>query len=121
MYQVPLLNGPDCRASVTLVTDVPRTNVLGIADGDLRPPQLITDSGWIPLRLKGAGRDKVYFSSNVLRCQGKFVNWDVELSGKDVCRDLRSWHRRGEDTLAEREVVVKWLYHPRMSLETPVY
>ena len=95
------VNGPDCWASVTLtctapnalerrqdlrhslrsrckcVTDVSRTNVLGIADGDLRPPQLITDGDsigdschryvrWLldaashemSPQLRGVGRDK---------------------------------------------------------------
>ena len=71
MYQVPLLNGPDCWASVTRVTEVPRTNVLGtpalhqaqcgasVADGDLRPPQLITDGDLMSPRLRGAGWDKM--------------------------------------------------------------
>jgi len=65
------VNGPDCWASVTRVTEVPRTNVLGtpalhqaqcgasVADGDLRPPQLITDGDLMSPRLRGAGWDKM--------------------------------------------------------------
>ena len=42
----------------------------------------------VPTAVEERVGTKVYFSSNVLRCQAGFGESDVELSGQDVCGDL---------------------------------